>query len=153
MARDPTVSYLLTAFQVRTLRAVTVAAALLVTSSIGRAQTAQPLPPPDPTPEQGLALANRLCTNCHQTDTQKTGSTAPVGSPTFATIANKPDQTFERVVGMMLQPHQPMPDIQLTREEILNLVAYLDSLRRKDLPPLREPKGDDLPKPTAPAKT
>ncbi len=133
----------------QTTRAATIAAALLALSAT--TASAQPRPV---TPEQGRAIAERLCTNCHITDSQKPGVTIPAGSPSFLGIANRPDQTYERIVGTLLQPHKPMPDTQLTREEILNLFTYIESLRRKDLTPLLPPPGEELPKrPAAPAKS
>ena len=88
---------------------------------------------------QGRQTAERLCTSCHVSEVSSSAS-VPAGVPTFRTIANKPDQTAERVVGMMIDPHPPMPNVRLTREELADIVAYLQSLRSPDLKPLRTPE-------------
>ena len=92
---------------------------------------------------QGRQTAERLCTSCHVSDSSSS-ATVPAGVPTLRTIANKPDQTAERIAGMLIDPHPPMPNTRVTREEINDLVAYLQSLRKPDLKPLRQeppPKG------------
>lgn len=87
--------------------------------------------------EQGRQAAERLCTSCHVTETSSS-QTVPAGVPTMRAIANKPDQTAERIAGMLIDPHPPMPNARLTRDEIDNIVAYLQSLRRQGLKPLRQ---------------
>jgi hypothetical protein len=48
-------------------------------------------------------------------------------------------------------PHMPMPDAQLTRDEIQNILAYLETLRTNpDVPPLIAPGSS---KPEQPSKT
>jgi cytochrome c len=91
-----------------------------------------------PSPEQGNVLAQKLCAACHLTG-NTTGATVPAGVPTFHGIANTPGQTGQRIMNILIKPHPPMPDIQLTREEMLHIIAYLDSLRTdKSGPPLME---------------
>lgn len=101
--------------------------------------------PKVPSATDGKALAQKLCVNCHIVDAGASG-TAPVGPPPFPVIANRPGQTAERVRGMLIQPHPPMPDIHLTNEEINDIVAYLDSLRASGTPPLLPPGTPDKPK-------
>jgi mono/diheme cytochrome c family protein len=52
-----------------------------------------------------------------------------VDVPSFAVIANKKDQTIERIAGRIVVPHPPMPQVQLTRAEIAALATYIFSLR------------------------
>ena len=132
--------------RVATIRHVLLTTAFMGAATMAVAQTAAPF---EPTPEAGLAVANRFCTNCHLTGAT-TSSSVPAGPPSFSAIANKPDQTAERLVGMMINPHPPMPDVQLTREEILNLLAYIESLRKTSLPAIRTPGVDPLPRPQRP---
>jgi len=48
-------------------------------------------------------------------------------------------------------PHMPMPDAQLTVEEIQSILAYLETMRTSpDVPPLFVPGGA---KPKFPSKT
>lgn len=102
---------------------VTTAFGLLLGSGVA-AQLATPKPDPD----KGRALAERVCTACHSI---ARATTSPVASdvPSFPAIANKEGQTMERIAGRIVIPHPPMPAIALTREEIVNVVAYIMTLR------------------------
>lgn len=105
----------------------------------------------EPSAERGRGLAIRLCRNCHLVDNTESHG-IPAGTPTFRGIATAPGQSKERVAGFLIQPHAPMPDIQLSRAEIDDIIAYLDMLRAEEsLPPLQAPPGGD--KPTLPSKT
>ncbi|MFN3745256.1 MAG: c-type cytochrome [Hyphomicrobiaceae bacterium] len=104
-----------------------------------------------PSAERGRDLAIRLCQNCHLLDSA-TGQTVPAGTPTFRSMATEPSQTRERVLAALIQPHVPMPDVQLSRAEIDDVIAYLDAIRAEHaLPPLLPPLGE--PKPTLPSKS
>lgn len=83
---------------------------------------------PNPTPEKGQALASKLCANCHVMPGTNPAA-IPASVPTFRAIANKPGQTGDHIAQVLMQPHAPMPDLQMTREEILDVLAYLESLR------------------------
>jgi mono/diheme cytochrome c family protein len=78
---------------------------------------------------KGLELAERLCATCHAV-TPGVASGRP-DVPSFAAIAKLPDLTPERLVGAIIFPHPPMPEVPLTREEIRNVVAYIMALRPK----------------------
>ena len=92
-----------------------------------------------PSATRGRSLAVRLCTNCHLVD----GGAAvpvPVGIGTFRGIANRAGQTAERISNVLILPHMPMPDAQLTHDEIQDIITYLESLRTNpDVPPLIAP--------------
>lgn len=104
-----------------------------------------------PSAERGKELAIRLCKNCHVIDTTM-GSSVPDATPTFRSMATEPDQTRDRILAALIQPHVPMPDIQLSRSEIDNIIAYLDEFRaEQSLPPLQPPTGGA--KPTLPSKS
>jgi mono/diheme cytochrome c family protein len=99
-----------------------------------------------PSVAKGYELAEKFCKACHIID-DKPSSVTPVGPPSFADIANKPGQTAERIKGTLIQPHPPMPDMHLTNEEILNIVAYLETLRTDEtIPPFLPPAGEAKPK-------
>ncbi len=94
-----------------------------------------------PSPAVGQELSEKLCKGCHVIGSQSEG-TAQEGPPTFPTIANRPAQTAERIMGALVSPHPPMPDMQLTNEEMLNIISYLETLRTdKTAPPLLPPSG------------
>jgi mono/diheme cytochrome c family protein len=114
-------------------------------SALAAAQESQP------SAERGKDLAARLCQNCHLLDSA-TGRTVPAGTPTFRSMATDPSQTRERVLAALIQPHVPMPDVQLSRAEIDDIIAYLDAIRaEQSLPPLLPPIG--APKPTPPSRS
>jgi cytochrome c len=81
-----------------------------------------------PSPEKGLALAQRFCQGCHLIEGNPSPA-IPAGILSFRGIANKKGQNVERIMDALIRPHVPMPDLQLTNEEILNIVSYLDELR------------------------
>ena len=78
---------------------------------------------------KGLALAERLCVTCHVVKRDATGPMI-AGVPSFPTIANRPDQTADRLTGRIMAPHPPMPTIALTAAEIRDLATYILSLRQ-----------------------
>ena len=78
---------------------------------------------------QGLALAERLCVTCHVVKHDAPGPLI-AGVPSFPTIANRPDQTADRLSSRIMAPHPPMPTIALTAAEIRNVTAYILSLRQ-----------------------
>ena len=76
-------------------------------------------------PKQGHALAQTWCSSCHTVDANGPGKDT---APSFASIARqeKPQQREARA--FLYAPHPPMPDFNLSRSEIDDVVAYLNSL-------------------------
>ena len=66
------------------------------------------------------------CANCHVVAAGGSGSDAV---PSFLSIAADPKKTDEYLRGFLADPRHPMPNLQLSRQEIDNLVAYIASLR------------------------
>jgi len=97
-----------------------------------------------PSAESGLELARKFCKECHIIAADGSEA-APVGPPSFLSIANKPGQTAERIIGALVAPHPPMPDMHLTNDEMQDIIAYLDTLRTSEVP-LLPPAGDKKPK-------
>jgi len=83
-----------------------------------------------PDVENGARLANTLCTSCHLIGET---SDRPVHAdvPSFAGIANRPNQTLDHLSTWLTEPHPPMPNLNLTRLEIRDLAGYIFSLRRE----------------------
>ncbi len=75
----------------------------------------------------GSQIAQRWCASCHVVDESQTGS-VPQGPPSFRTIA-KSGMTAEQLRAFLSHPHGAMPDLALTRTEIDNLIAYIQSQR------------------------
>lgn len=87
--------------------------------------------PRPPSPERGKAIAERLCSGCHLTGSERREG-VPAGIPTFPSIANRADQTAARIRNVLIAPHAPMPDLQLTIEEIADIITWLDTFRPAD---------------------
>lgn len=77
---------------------------------------------------RGAVLAKAWCSSCHIVDRGGTGKDA---APPFPLIAerNAPDQLEPEA--FLAAPHPPMPDFNLARAEIDDIVAYLNSLAGK----------------------
>ncbi len=102
---------------------------------------------PKPTPERGEALATKLCANCHVLPGGNPAA-VPAGIPTFRAIANKPGQSGDHIAQVLMLPHAPMPDLQVTRDEILDILAYLESIRTDQSVQPIAPPADIAPQPT-----
>ncbi len=120
----------------RVAAAAFAASSLVIVRTTAQAQVvAQPLQ------EKGRLLAQSQCNGCHLVD-DASPTPVPVGVPTFRAIANRPGQTGQRIKDVLIQPHTPMPIIQLSNDEITSIMAYLESLRTNDaVPPLITPGG------------
>jgi mono/diheme cytochrome c family protein len=75
---------------------------------------------------EGRMLAERWCAGCHVVDRVPGGTDA---APPFRAMANDPAYTPGRLKGWLIEPHPPMPNLNLTRREIDAIVAYIRSLR------------------------
>ena len=77
-------------------------------------------------PSSGQEIAIKWCSTCHLVTDGQTSASADV--PTFKSIAEKYENEVDALVKFLIEPHPPMPDLSLTRREIQDLIAYLDSL-------------------------
>jgi mono/diheme cytochrome c family protein len=78
--------------------------------------------------DKGRALMQSLCANCH-IGAKPGDQIGRSGVPTFPAIANRPDQTFDGVVRWLRSVPTVMPNHRLTQDEILDLAAFVMSLR------------------------
>ena len=76
-------------------------------------------------PVNGHDLARTWCTGCHLVDSTSQGGDA---APPFATIAAKNAGNEAALRGWLTNPHPPMPNLNLSRLEIDDIIAYLMSL-------------------------
>jgi mono/diheme cytochrome c family protein len=79
-------------------------------------------------PAAGRRLAEAWCSNCHVIGP---GASGPVSDavPTFPGVARMSSTTGMSLRAFLLTPHARMPDIQLSREQTDDVVAYILSLR------------------------
>jgi len=75
----------------------------------------------------GERLARQWCANCHVIDGASPGTTIPQGPPAFREVAAhlNPDQ----LRAFLTHPHGAMPDLALSRAEIDDLIAYIETLK------------------------
>jgi mono/diheme cytochrome c family protein len=83
-----------------------------------------------PDAKTGKKIAEKLCVGCHIVGAEAAGAAVPADVPSFARIANVPGQTAKSIAGAIVVPHPPMPQIQLTREEIGDIAAYILTLKQ-----------------------
>ncbi len=76
----------------------------------------------------GEVLAQHWCTSCHVVAPQSTKRTVE-GVPTFMAVARNPKNTRARLVGFLTEPHAPMPNFHLSRNEMDDLITYIETLR------------------------
>ncbi len=83
-----------------------------------------------PDAKTGKQIAEKLCVGCHIVGASAAGASVPADVPSFERIASKPGQTAESIAGAIVIPHPPMPQINLTREEIGDIAAYILTLKK-----------------------
>lgn len=76
---------------------------------------------------RGAQLAHQWCASCHVV-----GHRAPKiiqqGPPSFRAVAQS-GMTRSRLKAFLSHPHGGMPDLSLSRAEIGDLIAYIETLR------------------------
>ncbi|HEV2303226.1 MAG TPA: cytochrome c [Stellaceae bacterium] len=76
---------------------------------------------------KGAQLAQLWCASCHVIG-NSAANPVQVGPPSFPAIA-KGNLSAARLRAFLTKPHGSMPDLSLTRAEISDLVAYIETLR------------------------
>lgn len=76
----------------------------------------------------GRRLAEAWCASCHVV-TAKADSGISDGAPSFAAIGGAKSTTYLSMRAFLQTPHDRMPDLHLSRDEMDDLTAYLLSLR------------------------
>jgi cytochrome c len=77
--------------------------------------------------DTGARLARQWCANCHVIDHAGANAPVPQGPPSFRVIANRVNADALRA--FLSHPHGKMPDLTLSRAEIDDLIAYIQTLR------------------------
>jgi mono/diheme cytochrome c family protein len=80
----------------------------------------------------GQQLARQWCANCHVIGSASPGLAAPQtaqqGPPSLQAVAQS-DMPSAQLRAFLSHPHGQMPDLSLSRAEIDDLVAYIQSIR------------------------
>ena len=74
----------------------------------------------------GQEIATTWCSSCHLMEGTQTTTD---GARPFVKMARDPKVTPDRLRGFLVKPHGQMPELNLTRLEIENLIAYIESLK------------------------
>ncbi len=74
---------------------------------------------------KGEQIARRWCAACHVVAADQKQASADVAS--FFDVAKR--KSGDEIKSFLIDPHPKMPDMSLTREEIADLVGYIQSLR------------------------
>jgi len=74
---------------------------------------------------QGETLVKQWCANCHVDDEAMRGTDA---APPLSTLAKENEHSPEWVRAWLIDPHPPMPNLNLSRQEIDDIQAYLRGL-------------------------
>jgi len=79
--------------------------------------------------EAGRLYAVNMCTGCHSVVPETDG--VGLFAPDFTRIARSPTTTPASLRAFLRSDHDLMPNFNLKRDEIENIVAYIASLRRR----------------------
>jgi mono/diheme cytochrome c family protein len=88
---------------------------------------------------RGETLAKRWCAECHVVSPHQ--PRAQADAPTFAAISAS--RRVPEIKLFLGQSHPQMPDMNLSRDEIADLIAYMHSLAPPIEPPTPPPVKDD----------
>lgn len=81
----------------------------------------------DPAVYRGSATARHVCAQCHDISTGTTPAN-DVGAPSFASVANRPGMTNEKLAAWLSSSHPSMPNFIFDTASIGDLAAYVMSL-------------------------
>jgi mono/diheme cytochrome c family protein len=76
-------------------------------------------------PEAGRDIVRSWCTACHVVDLEGTGTDA---GPALPSLLAGQQRSADEIRGWLADPHPPMPNLNLSRQEIDDILAYLESL-------------------------
>ena len=79
-------------------------------------------------PGRGLALAQRLCSQCHAVRKEQAQSPNE-NAPRFQVIASVPGMTSIALSAALNTSHRSMPNIMLEADEQADVIAYILSLK------------------------
>ena len=100
--------------------------ALIASASLGAIAIAYASNQGDP--KSGERIARTWCASCHTVAPDQAVASPDV--PTFASLAQRPDVTPDGLSVFLVNPHPPMPDMNLSTNEIADVTAYIMSLRK-----------------------
>jgi mono/diheme cytochrome c family protein len=79
--------------------------------------------------DNGHRLAQAWCANCHTLDSSH--PTTATGAPSFSAIAANKAITATSLHVFLRTPHDRMPDLSLSNNEVDDLITYILAPRRR----------------------
>ncbi len=79
--------------------------------------------------ERGKEIVSKWCISCH-----KAGPTADDRIPSLAALAANPKNTDGAIRNFLMEPHKPMPPLELGTQQIEDIIVYLRTLVRAPAP-------------------
>jgi len=73
--------------------------------------------------ERGQEITAMWCVGCHST-----GAMTNDRSPSLSALAADPKRTDGAIRAFLMQPHKPMPPLELGTQQIEDIIAYLRTL-------------------------
>jgi mono/diheme cytochrome c family protein len=95
-------------------------------------------------PAAGHALASKFCSSCHIVGAERVGSDA---APPFRAIAADPSKALTELHAWRGPMHPVLSNLALSRQQIADINAYLDSLRPSSEPATTAPTQTSKPPP------
>jgi mono/diheme cytochrome c family protein len=77
-------------------------------------------------PADGLRLARHWCSSCHLVEPGVKTSDA---APPFPAVGRDPTSTPEKLHAWLANPHPPMPNLTLSRQQEDDIIAYILSFK------------------------
>ncbi len=99
-------------------------------SGLSAQAQAQAQTPRLPDPQRGREVAEKLCSGCHRVTREQALPGGWADVPSFPEIANRPGRTAEHLVGAIMIPHPPMPDIALATGTLHDVAAYILTFKK-----------------------
>jgi mono/diheme cytochrome c family protein len=82
--------------------------------------------------ERGQEIVTMWCMSCH-----KMGATTDDRIPSLQALAGNPKRTDGAIRAFLMQPHKPMPPLEIGTQQIEDIVAYLRTLAATPAPPAK----------------
>lgn len=104
-------------------RVLMATAIILATSAAGTAQVATPGAKIYGDPQSGRIIVERWCAGCHSM-----GVIADDRFPSFPMLAKNMAQSEGAIRAFLMQPHKPMPPVELSGRQIDDIIAFLHTV-------------------------
>src|SRR5262245_49555975 len=98
--------------------------ALVTTASLAQPTVTQTRPGDA---ARGRTIATTWCSSCHLVGPTQASTAAD--APTFASVAQRLPNDLDVLAAFVANPHPPMPNLSLSRQDIRDVLAYIATLK------------------------